>query len=82
VGVLAAASVAQRYGENEGGSFCNVCFLRWAALVVPAAAAGGALAGKAFERRLVYESDAPGPSVLVTPVLLRQGGGVLVAARF
>lgn len=49
-GALAAWAAASKYGENETGGVCSICFLQWGAVAIPAGAAGGALIGLGIER--------------------------------
>lgn len=84
-GAAGAASVtywaANEYGRNESGRFCTACFMSWGAFSIPAGALVGGLVGNLVDR--AFPQSAPRvPHSVVTPVIGRRGGGVVVSVRY
>ena len=49
-GAGTAAWAADRYGDNERGSFCTRCFAQWSAVAIPIGAGVGAIVGYTIDK--------------------------------
>lgn len=77
-GAAIAYWAASNYGENAPGEVCTRCFWQWSAFAIPVGAIVGYAVGYA-----IAPQRAPRPhQALVTPVLGRRAGGVVVSVRY
>jgi hypothetical protein len=61
-GIVVTSLAANSYGNNEGGRFCNACFVQWGAGIVPASAGIGVAVGAVIDRshrKTVFVRKAP-----------------------
>ncbi len=90
-GAVTAAAVtftaAARYGRNEGaegGRMCGRCFLEWSSITVPVGTGIGAAIGFAVQQ--IRRQTAPRPvnpsGIVISPIIGKRGGGVIVSTRF
>jgi hypothetical protein len=78
IGIVAAAGItalaAAQHGQNEKGSFCGACFVRWSLVTVPVGAGAGAAIGWGVGRAR--------RSVAAVPLFSPNAAGVAVVATF
>jgi hypothetical protein len=77
-GAAVAYWAASHYGENAPGEVCTRCFWQWSAFAIPV----GAIVGYAVGYAIAPQRSPRPHQALVTPVLGRRGGAVVVSVRY